>query len=106
MGLAVAETRDLPEGSANRTHISDLWPKLDEATRAWFLDHPGIQIVPRTITSELNQAAGQTLPHDAHGQYRMASRDTLFIREQAHSSYAIQGIERAPDSVHPENDQR
>lgn len=64
-------------------HIKDHWDRLDPATRKWFIDNPGCQILPRTITAVVSKAAGEDLASGQHGETVISQEDHEFIRSKA-----------------------
>lgn len=64
-------------------HIKDLWDRLDPDTRKWFIDNPGCQILPRTITAVVSKAAGEDLASGQHGETVITQEDHDFIRSKA-----------------------
>lgn len=64
-------------------HIKDHWDHLDPATQRWFIDNPGSQILPRTITALVSKAAGEDLASGQHGETVISQEDHEFIRLKA-----------------------
>ena len=63
-------------------NLKDRWGRLDPATRKWFLDNPGCQILPRTITAVISKETGGNLPTGLHGETPMSREDQDFIRSK------------------------
>ena len=63
--------------------ISELWDRLDATTQRWLLENPGCQILPRTISTKINIAAGETIECDRHGQIVLSKEDRDFIAAKA-----------------------
>lgn len=63
-------------------HIKDHWDRLDPAMQKWFMDNPGCQSVPRTITAVVSKAAGEDLASGPHGETVLSQEDHEFIRSK------------------------
>jgi hypothetical protein len=67
-------------------NIKDQWNRLDPATQKWLIEHPGCQILPRTITAIICSATGGTDDSDRHGETALSQEDRDFINAKANES--------------------
>jgi len=64
-------------------NIEDLWDRLDPTTQQWFVDNPGCQILPRTITTIISKEASEDMGDGQHGEKILSPEDHEFIRSKA-----------------------
>lgn len=64
-------------------NIQDQWNRLDPMTQQWLMEHPGSQILPRTITSIIFSATDGTAGPDGHGEMALSQEDRDFITAKA-----------------------
>ena len=74
--------REESKEAAQEMNLKDRWGRLDPATRKWFMDNPGCQILPRTITAVISKETGENLPTGMHGEAPMSREDQDFIRSK------------------------
>ncbi|MDQ0770585.1 hypothetical protein QF031_003334 [Pseudarthrobacter defluvii] len=63
-------------------NLKDRWDRLDPSVQKWFLDNPGCQMVPRTITTVISNETGEKLPTGQHGEVAISREDQEFIRSK------------------------
>jgi hypothetical protein len=62
--------------------IEEWWHELDPGTRQWFREHPGVQLLPRTVTNVVHQLSGSG-DRDQHGELELSVQDRDFIKARA-----------------------
>ena len=60
--------------------LKDEWDRLDSETRQWLLDNPGCMILPRTMSTRINEEAATEIERDQHGQIILSRDDHEFVR--------------------------
>ena len=66
--------------------IKDQWNRLDPTTQQWLIEHPGSQILPRTITSIIGNETDGTDDPDRHGEMALSQEDRDFINAKANEA--------------------
>lgn len=69
-------------------NIKDQWNRLDPITQQWLMDHPGSQILPRTITSIIFNETDGTAGPGGHGEMALSQEDRDFITAKANEAPA------------------
>ncbi|MEZ2388022.1 hypothetical protein AB6813_00500 [bacterium RCC_150] len=87
--------RDLRlEGGSKAMGIKEQWHRIDPATQRWLTDHPGSVILPRTLSTIINNEIGESGESDQHGELVLSTEDQQFI--QALASKGGNGPSAAP----------
>jgi hypothetical protein len=82
-------------------NIKEQWNRLDPATQKWLIEHPGCQILPRTITAIICHATGGTDDSDRHGETELSQEDRDFINIKANETGTGRPDYRFFDSAQP-----
>ena len=69
--------------------IEQLWDRLDAETRQWFVDNPGLLILPRAVVAAITKATGAELDQDRHGETVLSPGDCDFIRRESERHDAL-----------------
>lgn len=64
-------------------NIKDQWNRLDPTTQQWLLEHPGSQILPRTITAIICNETDGITDSGLHGEMALSQDDRDFITAKA-----------------------
>jgi hypothetical protein len=65
----------------NQKPIEQWWDELDVDTRQWFLENPGVLILPRTVANVVQKACGGQ--GDQHGELKLSAQDQDFVKAKA-----------------------
>lgn len=82
-------------------NLKDQWNRLNPATQQWLIEHPGSQILPRTITAMICNETGGTVDPGEHGETVLSQEDRDFIHAKANETRATAPEHTAAGLVHP-----
>lgn len=82
-------------------NIKDQWNRLKPATQQWLIEHPGSQILPRTITAMICSETGGTVVPGRHGETVLSQEDREFISAKANETRPGAPLHSSAGTVQP-----